>query len=142
MFKSCGNIIFWQKLCSSRQTMPSCVSLRREMVFRKISHIVHPISPLTHFRLGTGIWTRVPKGTEHASSFADGCSVLPSEGEPHMSGLLFSKHSRPTMLCALKTLDAQQFTPCLAVQNLILLLRYIAKLHISLLICNDFPKCI
>lgn len=29
MFKSCGKIIFWQKLCSLRQAMPWCVSFRR-----------------------------------------------------------------------------------------------------------------
>lgn len=30
MFKSCGKIIFWQKLCSLRQAMPWCVSFRRD----------------------------------------------------------------------------------------------------------------
>lgn len=30
MFKSCGKIIFWQKLYSLRQAMPWCVSFRRD----------------------------------------------------------------------------------------------------------------
>lgn len=108
MFKSCGNIIFWQKLCSLSQAMPSGVSFRRGMVFREISHMVHLIHPLTHFGFGAGIWTRVLKGTECAGSLADGCSMLPSEGHPthtpptNVSRPLFSKCNGPTMLFPLK----------------------------------------
>lgn len=47
------------------------------MVFREISHVVHPISSLTHFGLGIGIWTRVQKGIECESGLADGGSLLP-----------------------------------------------------------------
>lgn len=47
------------------------------MLFREISHVVHPISSLTHFGLGIGIWTRVQKGIERASGLDDGGSLLP-----------------------------------------------------------------
>lgn len=52
------------------------------MVFREISHMGHPISPLAHVGLGTGIWTRVWKGTEHASDFTVGAHCSPVRGHP------------------------------------------------------------
>lgn len=58
--------------------------------------MVHPISPLAHFGLGTGIRARGQKGTQHASGSVDGCPLLHRDGAPHLSTNLFrplfSKH--------------------------------------------------
>lgn len=71
------------------------------MVLREISHMVHPVSRLTHFGLGIEIWTRVERGTGHASHLADGGSLLLSVGAPHLptnlNRLMFSKHRSPIM---------------------------------------------
>lgn len=46
------------------------------MVFQEISHMVHPISPLTHFGFGIGVWTRRVQSMQVALLMGTHCSPL------------------------------------------------------------------